>query len=220
MSIKRIKWLALLLFVMGLPILLSACVGASQQSSPPEQRNYPTLFITPMITQVIATRSAPTPTPEEEATPTQFMSSSYDPLKAKIYYPIRGCVASRLHIGDSAFVATNSGQMGIYPSKDINFAPIIRYADAGEAFLITDGPWCQGSTLIWKVRTTDDDDSNAGSGGSINWVIENYAPEGNGELYWLLPLETNPGIATPKPTQSQAYFFSFPKGIKGCGGRR
>jgi len=219
MVIKRIKWLALLQVVMSLSILLSACVGSSQQPSQPEQRNYPTLFITPLITQVIATRSAPTATPEEESTPTQIMSSSYDPLKARIYYPIRGCVASRLHIGDAAFVATNSGQMGVYPSKDINFAPLIRYAEMGEAFMITDGPWCQDNTLIWRVNTTNEEDSTGSSGGSINWEVENYVPEGNGEQYWLLPLQANPGIATPKPTQSQAYFVSFPKGIKGCGRR-
>jgi len=209
---KRITRPALLHAAMSLSILLSACIGSSQQSSQPEQRNYPTLFITPMVTQVIATRSAPTATPEEESTPTQVLSSSYDPLKVSIYYPVKGCVASRLRVGDAAFVAYNGGQMGVYPSKDIAFAPILRYAQTGEAFLITEGPWCDENTLVWKVETTDEE--------QIEMDIENYVPEGNGEQYWLLPLETNPGIPTPNPTEQQAYKLSFPKGyFRGCGHR-
>lgn len=216
---KRMNWLALIVVITSLSILLSACVGSSQGSSQPEQRSYPTLFITPVVTQVVATRSAPTPTFEEESTPTPMMSSSYDPYMARIYYPIRGCVASRLHIGDSAFVASTSGQMGIYPSTDIDFAPLVRNVELGEAFLIVDGPWCQKNTLIWRVKTTNEEDSIEKTGGSLEWEIENYVPEGNGNEYWLLPLQSNPGIATPKATQVQAYFVSLPKGIKGCGRR-
>lgn len=205
---KRITKPALLYAALSLAILLSGCVGSTQQSSQPEQRNYPTLFITPMVTQVIATRSAPTATPEEESTPTQVLSSSYDPLKVAIYYPIRECVASRLRVGDSAFVAYNGGQMGVYPTSDITFAPMLRYAQTGEAFLITDGPWCEENTIIWKVKTIDEE--------QIEMGVENYVPEGNGEMYWLLPLEENPGIATPKPTQQQGLQVSIPKFYRGC----
>jgi hypothetical protein len=217
MDKKCIKLPSPLYFVVSLALLLSACIGTTQQNSQPEQRNYPTVFITPLVTQIIATRSAPTPTPQEESTPTQIIAASYDPLKVKAYYPITGCVASRLRVGDSAFVAYNGGQMGVYTSKDITFAPLLRNAETGESFLITDGPWCDEKTIVWKVRTMNEEDSVEDAGGWA-WEIENYVPEGNGDQYWLLPLESNPGIPTPKPTQQRLMYYvklHFP----GCGRR-
>ncbi len=216
---KRILWPALLPVILSLAIILSACIGATQQTTENQQRNYPTVFITPLITQIIATRSAPTPTPELESTPTPTDTGGFDPFRANIYYPIRGCVGSRLKIGDAAFVAYNGGQMGLYVSKDINFSPVVRRVQPGEAFLITAGPWCENGTIVWKVRTTNEEDGIEESNGYV-WEIDNYAPEGNGEQYWLLPLETNPGIPTPHPTQrnmSNAFTLHFPN--KGCGHR-
>jgi len=221
MSKKIKEWLVHLLIGMIIVILLWGCIGVSEQNTETEQRHYPTVFITPLVTQIIATRSASTATPEEELTSTPIADTSWNPLKVAAYYPIRGCVASRLHIGDAAFVAYNGGKMGVYPSKDIEYSPLVRTTQPGEAFMIVEGPWCVQNTLIWKVNTTNEEDS-VGIGSPMVNEIENYVPEGNGEQYWLLPLQSNPGIATPISTKTnQAAFITIRPFIpKGCGGRR
>jgi hypothetical protein len=93
-----------------------------------------------------------------------------------------GCSASRLHVGDRAFVAYISGVAGFYMGKDIYFAPLIRRPLVGEEVEIIGGPFCQTNNLIWKVFSVTDQS-------------EAYMPEGNGQEYWLLPLQ--PPTPTP-----------------------
>jgi len=217
MFMKSREWLVHILIGIILVVVLWGCIGVSEQNPQTEERHYPTVFITPLVTQIIATRPAATSTPEEEPTPIPIDDTSWNPLKVAAYYPIRGCVASRLHIGDAAFVSYNGGKMGVYPSKDIEYAPLVRMTEPGEAFVIVDGPWCVQNTLVWEVKTTDEEDSTE-TQGAMTWKIANYVPEGNGEQYWLLPLQTNPGIPTPKPTSMNAYVLRL-KAPKGCGRR-
>ena len=194
---KNKLWLVLVPAMMSMVLTLTAFGGTTLGVTNIQPGTYPTVFITPMVTQIVATRPAPTSTPEEEPTPTQTSSGSWDPLAVNIYYPLRGCVASRLRPGDSAFVAYGSAQVAAYPSEDIWFAPQLRRLSPGEAILIVDGPWCYEKTLVWKVRTQVE----------VEGRKEVFVPEGNGEQYWLLPLQSNPGIATPKPTQVKGTNF-------------
>jgi hypothetical protein len=83
-------------------------------------------------------------------------------------------MASRLRVGDIAFVAAGGDQRGIHYSKDVGFSPESRKLTSGELLFILGGPTCDSNGLVWEVLADDDD--------SLGFVIE-----GNGETYWLLP---------------------------------
>lgn len=172
----RIKKKGLALAVVGLSLFLfvPACFSVAPRSTQAVQIVYPTVVITQYVTQVVATPTItpmPLPTSVSNQTPS-VVSVGWDPFTVAIYYPIAGCVASRLHEADVAFVA-NAG-VNLYASKDIGFAPVTRKLTAGEMVDITKGPWCSEGSLIWKVLTVDGTDG--------------FAPEGNGETYMLLPM--------------------------------
>ena len=135
----------------------------------------PTQVIVQVITEIvtptpqIATPPAlPSPTPEPTLTPT------WDPLSAPIYYPLKGCAASRLHIGGQAMVSLVGGPNAIRSSADVRAETnIISYAQPGEVLNIVAGPWCDLGYLIWLIETQDG--------------IRGYTPEGDGYTYWLFP---------------------------------
>ncbi len=154
--------------------LVSACATAPTQ--PPEQSElvYPTVIITQYVTQIVATPTiTPIPPPTKQVqviTPAVY--TGWDPFKVDIYYPIKGCVASRLYIDDVAFVA--GGPVGLHMSENVLDSPTYRNLEPGELIDIEAGPWCINSTLVWKVGAED---------GSVG-----FAAEGNGENYYLLPM--------------------------------
>lgn len=177
MSLNRSKiWLglaALLVF----SLISSACVATTAQSATEEKSVQPVVLITQMVTQIVATPTI-TPVPPSVSEPVQVAapvsSGGYDPFSVPIYYPIRGCYASRLHVGDVAFVANGAGVIGIHQTHDIGYSPIWRHLDPGELMDIVDGPWCDRGALTWQVATRE---------GYIG-----YVPEGDGNTYWLLPM--------------------------------
>jgi hypothetical protein len=156
----------------GLIVTLSACTGAP---APAEPAVNPTIVIVQYVTQVVATV---TPAPPVTAVPPTAKApavTGYDPFAVQPYYPLSGCqMASRLHVGDIAFVAAGGEQLGIHFSKDVGFAPIARKLISGELLYILDGPTCNRNGLVWEVLADADD-------------TRGYAIEGNGETYWLLP---------------------------------
>lgn len=162
-------------------LFTSACAGQNPQTALPPVE--PVVYVTQFVTQVVATSPPATPTPVPTFTPNAPPTySGWDPLAQPIYYPVMGCSASRLHVGDRAFVAYISGVAGFYMGKDIYFAPLIRRPLVGEEVEIIGGPFCQTNNLIWKVFSVTDQS-------------EAYMPEGNGQEYWLLPLQ--PPTPTP-----------------------
>ncbi len=135
----------------------------------------PAVFITAVITEVITPTPAPvTPTPPPTATPEPTPSPTWDPLSAPIYYPLKDCIASRLHVGDQAMVTYGGGPNGIRYGQDIHYDTVLTYADEGQILEIVGGPWCSHGWLVWMVRTADG--------------IVGYTPEGDGNSYWLLPV--------------------------------
>jgi hypothetical protein len=168
------KGLALALIGLSFVLFVPACLSLAPRSTQAVQVVYPTIVITQYITQVVATPTItppPPPTSISNQTPS-VVNVGWDPFTVQIYYPIVGCVASRLHEGDVAFVA-NEG-VDLLQSKDIGFSPIYRTLVTGEMVDITKGPWCSSGTLIWKVTTAEGEDG--------------FAAEGDGEIYWLLPM--------------------------------
>jgi hypothetical protein len=202
------KSIAILGFILGIALLVSACVSSVPESEQQPQGSQPKIVITQFITQVVATPTiTPTPEPTEvvkEAVPVY--SSGWDPFSVPIYYPLRGCVASRLHEGDVAFVANGAGTLGIHYSKDTRESPIFRRLESGEAIDIVKGPWCDSGFVIWKVASAD---------GYIGFV-----PEGDGSVYWLLPMSpaTDPVLSKEEYKLRQfvrpgeTLRLAFPKG--------
>jgi len=187
MSWIKVKGPALALMGLSLFLFIPACLSVAPQSTQAVQVVYPTVFITQYVTQVVATPTitpTPLPTTESDEMPT-VLDVGWDPFAAPIYYPIVGCVASRLHLDDVAFVA-NEG-IDLHVSKDIDYAPVNRVLQPGEMVDIAKGPWCISDFLIWKVTTSD------GSQG--------FVAEGNGETYSLLPM----------PPETESVIASLPK---------
>lgn len=169
----------LILFLVALIPLVSAC-----RFEPPRivwEEDTPTpqvLVVTQVVTEVVTPTPpaqipptiAPTntPVPEPTATPTWSM------VDAPIYYPLKDCVASRLHVGDRAMVSLVGGPNGIRYGLDMHYDTIAVYAQPGDILEIVGGPWCSHGLLVWMVRTAD---------GFVG-----YTPEGDGNEYWLFPL--------------------------------
>jgi hypothetical protein len=142
----------------------------------PTPTSQPTLIITLVVTEII------TPTrcrfyqlhPTQSNEPT--LIPTFDPLAVPIYYPLPDCVASRLHKGDTAMVSYQGGDNAIRYSPDMSLSEnIVQYASPGDQLIIRDGPYCSFGWLVWFVETLD---------GFLG-----YTPEGNGESYWLLPVQ-------------------------------
>jgi hypothetical protein len=164
----------LLPLVMTLTFLLSACIQVVAPT-PPASATPPVIIITQVITQVIPPTPLPiTPTATKTATPNPpTPTPTFDPLSAPIYYPLKDCVASRLHVGDKAMVSLDGGPNGIRYGLDLYFDTIISYAQPGSTLEIVNGPYCSRGWIVWFVRTLD---------GTVG-----FTPEGNGNEYWLLP---------------------------------
>lgn len=170
---KSHKMQAALGMALVLHLILVGCTAAPRA----------TVIVTPpvvIITQVVTQIIPPTPLP---VTPTQVVTATpipeptltptFDPLSVPIYYPLSDCVASRLHIGDTAMVSLVGGANGIRYGMDLAEDTILAYAQPGAYLEIINGPWCSRGWLMWQVRTGDG--------------VVGYTPEGNGNEYWLFP---------------------------------
>ncbi len=181
MKIKHPKKIFILIFT-GVLFMITVACSFSVFSEPTATSVPP---VTVVVTQVITEVASPTQqiqvtnTPENTIEPTATLwptlAGTYDPYSMPIWYPIEGCPASRLHIGDRATVTYGGGPNAIRFGADVHYDTAIGYAEEGEGMVITDGPWCYYNWIVWLVKT---------DGG-----VEGFTPEGNGEEYWLLPEE-------------------------------
>lgn len=134
-----------------------------------------TPFFTSTPTQIVFTAT-------HENTPTKTMSptntaSVYITPKPEIYYPMFNCAASQLQVGDSAFVSYQGGKNKIRSTPDTHPSDnVVGIIQPGEVVQIIDGPVCNYGWILWKVRTTRDEDG--------------WTPESDGDEFWLLPLTT------------------------------
>jgi hypothetical protein len=208
---KKIKSIrGYLLVIMSLLLVLSACAPNPDFDSQFEEQ---VVVITQVATQIVVPTNPPrTATPVPTATPsTEYISSGgFDPFAAPIYYPLTGCSASRLHVGDTAYVAYSGGLVGLYRNKGLGFEPNLRLPDVGSEAEIIDGPFCNEGWIYWEIVIPNSDAADAISG---------YMPEGNGSEYFLLPLVINP-IPTMDPfskaasTSLRLYKWSGCRGAK------
>ncbi len=174
MFCKSRKMQAMFGMALVLLLLLAACSAARPVET--VIVTPPVVIITQVVTQIIPPTPAPvTPTqPPTEAPPLEpTLTPTFNPLSVPIYYPLSDCVASRLHIGDTAMVSLVGGANGIRYGMDLMEDTILAYAQPGAYLEIINGPWCSRGWLVWQVRTSDG--------------VVGYTPEGNGNEYWLFP---------------------------------
>jgi len=104
-------------------------------------------------------------------------SVTLDVPSLKIYEPIKGCAASRIHTGDIVTL-----------EKDIDYVSIRSEPDTrpsdnkigkilpGDQAKIIGGPKCNYDWIIWEVKLASD--------GLTGWV-----PESDGNEFWLVPIK-------------------------------
>jgi hypothetical protein len=156
-------------------MLLSSCIQIVA-ATPEQTKTADVIYVTQVITEIIPPTPIPvTPTATKTFTPEPPTATpTWDPLNAPIYYPIKDCVASRLHAGQKAMVSLEGGPNGIRYGLDLYYDTLIAYAQPGSVLEILNGPWCSHGWIVWLVRTAD---------GTVG-----YTPEGDGDAYWLLPM--------------------------------
>ena len=109
------------------------------------------------------------------ATSAPTLTPTWDALSAPIYYPLPDCVASRLYVGDQAYVSLLGGANAIRSSPDVHAEEnIFYYAQPGAKLQIVAGPYCDLNHIIWLIETSDG--------------VRGFTPEGNGSTYWLFPV--------------------------------
>jgi hypothetical protein len=186
MSSNRILIFLMVILIVLFGVIIIVTLNRDQAAPIPptvETTLQPTIWITQVVTQIVAT--APSPTPTQIPTSTQFPTSTlaWDPFSAPLYYPISNCAASRLYKGDMAFVGNLAGVPRISLTDQVFADPGIRELVMGEYLHITSNPVCEQNTVIWEVRAISDD-------------TVGYVKEGDGDTYWLFP--ASPAIATPR----------------------
>ena len=180
-KMKRTR--SFMLVILGVILTLTSCAQSPDIEAQFEEQ---VVVITQVATQIIVPTNPPaTATPVPTATPsTEYISTGgFDPFSAPIYYPLTGCSASRLHVGDTAYVAYSGGLVGLYRTKSLSFEPNLRYPEIFEEAEIVDGPYCNDGWIFWEVAIPNSNDDNALTG---------WYPEGNGSEYFLLPLVIDP----------------------------
>jgi len=170
------KWALTTILLIGLLLFSMGCLFEGTQTSTPIPPSPTIILITQTVTQVVI--ATPTPIPISStpiSSQTADVTATFDPYSVGIYYPLKDCVASRLHKGDRAYVSYGGGPNAIRYGTDLHNDTIAGYAQEGEGMLIIDGPWCNYGWLVWMVQT----DSG----------LTGFTPEGDGNEYWLLPLK-------------------------------
>ncbi len=156
---------------------LSGCGGGAPMAASQQEITPPVIIITQVVTQIVPPTPIPmTDTPQPSPTPEPpTPTPTFDPASAPVYYPIKGCVASRLHVGDIAMVSRVGGPNGIRYGLDLHYDTIIAYAQPGTLLEIIAGPWCSHGWIVWMVRMAD---------GTVG-----FTPEGDGNRYFLFPVQ-------------------------------
>ena len=211
---KMSKRLAFLAILSSLVLSAMACVGFSSQEQQ-VQVLQPTVVIQQVVTQVVAEATSVPPaaaqapqqpgaaaaqpadpvSAQDPGSTRQRLANTFDPLGVDIYYPLKGCVASRLHVGEKAFVAYHNQTLTLLQTPDLGDAPIRRHMQPGEIVSIIDGPYCDMGALLWRVTASDGEDG--------------YMAEGDGSTYWLFPLgeklrqKAKPETASVEPAAYQ-----------------
>ena len=148
-----------------------------QQPTKPE---IPTLTKSSLATStIVAQQPSATqliePTATETLNPTSTKKVTLSPT-LEIYFPLPGCAASRLHLGDVGIVTADGGN---HIRSEPNTNPsdnIVGHADQGAYINVIGGPECNYGWMLWEV---------ASSAGERGWIAET-----DGKVFWIEPFPT------------------------------
>lgn len=145
----------------------------------------------PNMNEIIIPTSTPrpidTPTPVIVQQPTATRASNFTPTP-QVYSPLSRCAASRLHLGNSAYVNFDTGRVGMRSDPVATIGDtLVRKLEEGEILHIIDGPKCDLGWIFWKVRTVYSE---------MGWI-----PEGDGSEFWVVPISTYDVCSGAKPTR-------------------
>ncbi len=171
LQIKRI----LFGLLAGVLLMTSACAQPTPKVVVVEvTRLVPqTIVVTQIVTPEGPTAAPATAAPVENTLPTPRPTPTSKPIN--VYFPIEGCNASRLHVGEKARVSYVGGNNAIRTSSDTSQQNVVAYAEPGDTMTIIGGPECSYHWVVWQVRLDKDN-------------TEGWTPEGNGDVYWLDPV--------------------------------
>lgn len=145
--------------------------------------------LTPTFTPKTPTSNPPTFTPRvPTSTPYPSLTPNEDGDSSGLYTPLSGCAQSRVHVGDSVFVA--QGGTGNYIRNSPNVSSdhnIISYVDQGGVLLVIDGPKCSYGWILWEVISEE---------GDRGWTAES-----DGDEFWLDIILTEQACPTALPTR-------------------
>lgn len=145
----------------------------------------------PNVNEIALPSSTPRPTdtpiPVVVQAPTATKASNFTPTP-QVYSPLSRCAASRLHVGDSAYVNFETGRIGMRSEPVATIGDkLVRKLEEGEIIHIIDGPKCDLGWIFWKVRTVYSE---------TGWI-----PEGDGIEFWVVPIATYDVCSGAKPTR-------------------
>lgn len=145
----------------------------------------------PNMNELISPPSTPRPTNTSVSVvvqqPTATKAPNFTPTP-QVYSPLSRCAASRLHVGDSAYVNYETGRVGMRSEPVATIGDkLVRKLEEGEILHIIDGPKCDLGWIFWKVRTVYSE---------TGWI-----PEGDGSEFWVVPISTYDVCSGAKPTR-------------------
>lgn len=97
------------------------------------------------------------------------------PLAKVTWYPCSGIYPSRLHVGDTAYVAYDPPLPNRVRSEPNGTSTIVGLLQPGEKMEILEGPICSGGWIWWRIKSL--------SSGLVGWTAE-----GDSAAYWLVPM--------------------------------
>ncbi|MFC1996962.1 serine/threonine protein kinase [Chloroflexota bacterium] len=125
---------------------------------------------TSTLQQYPSSTSLPSSTASPVVIPTESIVSQLKPT----YFPLANCSASRLYVGDWAYIAFGGGRNAIRSKPDVgDKTNKIGYAEEGEVLSILGGPVCSYNWVVWDVQSSNG--------------IRGWTPEGDESEYWLVP---------------------------------
>lgn len=140
---------------------------------------------TPSLTQVPLSstpENTPTDTPTLSPIPTFTSTRSPSPTftseanEAAEWYPCPRLYASRLQVGDQAYVSYNPPLANNVRENPSLSARLLGKLQPGEEMVIIDGPECNNNMIWWYIQA---------SGNSLR----GWTSEGDSENYWLVPIK-------------------------------
>jgi serine/threonine protein kinase len=149
-------------------VLTSPSVESMTPTPAPEMETTltPTPTNTPISTIPIVTTYHPT-----ETTETIAATSTESNLT---WMPCPGIYASRLHVGDQAFVSYNPPLANRVRTQPNAASTVLGYIQPGEKIEIIGGPVCSNDWIWWQIR-------------SISNNLTGWTAEGDKQNYWLVP---------------------------------